>query len=109
VAAQGGEASQPAELRDVVDALLAGLVGTVPSPLHLRALEACAQVLTTTEPLRAELLDLLDDRAFGVGGDGSALILLHQQGGQTGEGQRQCQEHEISADTERAEQDSAEC
>ena len=60
VAAQGGEATPPADLRGVVDALLATLVDTVPSPLHRRALEACAQVLTTTEPLLAELLDLPD-------------------------------------------------
>ena len=38
----------------------ATLVDTVPSPQHRRALEACAQVLTTTEPLLAELLDLPD-------------------------------------------------
>jgi hypothetical protein len=60
VAAQGGEATPPAELRSVVDTLLARLVETVPSPEHRRALEACAQVLTTTEPLLAELLDISD-------------------------------------------------
>ena len=60
VAAQGGEAAPPAELRGVVDTLLGTLVETVPSALHRRALEACAQVLTTTEPLLAELLDLPD-------------------------------------------------
>jgi hypothetical protein len=60
VAAQGGEAAPPTELQGVVDTLLATFVETVPSPQHRRALEACAQVLTTTEPLLAELLDLPD-------------------------------------------------
>lgn len=60
VAAQGGEAAAPTELRGVVDTLLATFVDTVPSSQHRRALEACAQVLTTTEPLLAELLDLPD-------------------------------------------------
>ncbi len=60
VAAQGGEAGPTAELRGVVDTLLGTLVETVPSPQHRRALEACAQVLTTTEPLLAELLDVPD-------------------------------------------------
>ena len=60
VAAQGGDAGPTAELRGVVDTLLGTLVETVPSPLHRRALEACAQVLTTTEPLLAELLDVPD-------------------------------------------------
>ena len=60
VTAQGGEAAPPAALRGVVDTLLATLVETVPSPQHRRALEACAQVLTTTEPLLAELLAVGD-------------------------------------------------
>ena len=64
VAAQGGETAPPAALRGVVDSLLATLVDTVPSPQHRRALEACAQVLTTTEPLLAELLDLPDAHAM---------------------------------------------
>ena len=60
VAAQGGEAGPTGELRGVVDTLLGTLVETVPSSQHRRALEACAQVLTTTEPLLAELLDVPD-------------------------------------------------
>lgn len=64
IAAQSGESTPPAALRGVVDALLATLVDTVPTPEHRRALEACAQVLTTTEPLLAELLDLPDAHAM---------------------------------------------
>jgi AAA ATPase domain len=60
VAAQGGETAPLGDLHGVVDTLLATLVDTVPSPRHRRALEACAQVLTTTEPLLAALLDLPD-------------------------------------------------
>ncbi|MCX4904816.1 ATP-binding protein [Streptomyces sp. NBC_00878] len=37
--------------RDVIATLLSRLVGEVPSPLHLRALEVCARVYTTTETL----------------------------------------------------------
>ncbi|MFI6602745.1 AAA family ATPase [Nonomuraea sp. NPDC050536] len=44
----------------VMGALLKSFVDTVPSPLHQQALEACAQVLATTEPLLAALLDLRD-------------------------------------------------
>ncbi|GAA0982096.1 ATP-binding protein [Acrocarpospora macrocephala] len=45
---------------EVMGELLRGFVETVPSPLHRRALEACAQVLATTEPLLEALLDLDD-------------------------------------------------
>ena len=60
VAVQGGETTPRGSLRGVVDSLLSTLVDTVPSPQHRRALEACAQVLTTTEPLLAALLKLPD-------------------------------------------------
>ncbi|GIH97448.1 ATP-binding protein [Planobispora siamensis] len=43
---------------EVMAALLKSFVDTVPSPLHHQALEACALVLATTEPLLAALLDL---------------------------------------------------
>jgi hypothetical protein len=46
--------------RDVVRVLLGQLVAEVPGPTHRRALEACAIVSLTTEPLLAELLDLPD-------------------------------------------------
>lgn len=46
----------------VVHGLLARLLETVPSAAHRGALEACAQVLVTTEPLLAELLDVPDAR-----------------------------------------------
>jgi hypothetical protein len=60
VVAQGGGGFELAERPDVVDALLGSIVDTVPSAQHRSALEACAQVLTTTEPLLARLLDLPD-------------------------------------------------
>ncbi len=60
VVAQGGGDLALAERPDVVDALLGSMVDTVPSARHRSALEACAQVLTTTEPLLARLLDLPD-------------------------------------------------
>ncbi len=45
-----------------VSALLAGLLDAVPSSRHRGALEACAQVRVTTEPLLAALLDVPDAR-----------------------------------------------
>ena len=60
VVAQGAEPFEPAATPEVVGALLACLVDTVPSALHRRALEACAQVLTTTESLLTSLLGLPD-------------------------------------------------
>ncbi|GAA0396402.1 hypothetical protein Acor_49180 [Acrocarpospora corrugata] len=45
---------------EVMAELLRGFVETVPTPLHRRALEACAQVLATTEPLLEALLGLDD-------------------------------------------------
>ncbi|MEV8630158.1 hypothetical protein AB0395_00735 [Streptosporangium sp. NPDC051023] len=47
---------------EVMGTLLRSFVDTVPSPLHQQALEACAMVLATTEPLLAALLGL-DDAA----------------------------------------------
>ncbi len=44
----------------VVSALLGSLVDSVPSATHRVALEICAQVLTTTEPLLATLLGVED-------------------------------------------------
>ncbi|GLZ32416.1 hypothetical protein Lesp02_46040 [Lentzea sp. NBRC 105346] len=49
---------------EVLNTLLRSLIGTVPSPLHLTALEACSQVLVTTEPLLAALLDVPDARVI---------------------------------------------
>ncbi len=60
VVAHGGGALRLAERPDVVDALLGSMVDSVPSAQHRAALEACAQVLTTTEPLLARLLGLDD-------------------------------------------------
>ena len=60
VVAQGAEPFEPAATPEVVGALLACLVDTVPTALHRRALEACAQVLTTTESLLTSLLGLPD-------------------------------------------------
>lgn len=62
VVAQGGGALASAATPGVVNALLGTLIDTVPSPLHRAALEACAQVLTTTEPLLAALLEVEDAR-----------------------------------------------
>lgn len=65
VAAQSGAqagAPGPAEHPEVLAALLAALVGTVPTPTHLAALAACSQVAVTTEPLLADLLDLPEAR-----------------------------------------------
>jgi hypothetical protein len=44
--------------QEVMAALLKSFVDTVPSPLHQQALEACALVAATTEPLLAALLGL---------------------------------------------------
>jgi energy-coupling factor transporter ATP-binding protein EcfA2 len=43
---------------EVLGILLRSLVGSAPSPAHLAALEATSQVLVTTEPLLAALLDV---------------------------------------------------
>ncbi|MFI6320115.1 ATP-binding protein [Nonomuraea sp. NPDC050556] len=45
---------------EVMGELLRSFVDTVPSPLHQQALEACAQVLATTEPLLGALLGVDD-------------------------------------------------
>jgi hypothetical protein len=60
VVAQGAGPLPPAEMPDLVNTLVGSLVETVPSPRHLSALEACAQVLATTESLLAELLGIDD-------------------------------------------------
>jgi hypothetical protein len=60
VVAQGGQRFEPTAAPEVVGALLGCLIETVPSLLHRRALEACAQVLTTTEDLLAVLLEVDD-------------------------------------------------
>ncbi|HEY5877691.1 MAG TPA: AAA family ATPase [Nakamurella sp.] len=60
VIAQGGDQVPPAHLPGVMTALLSRLVDTVPTSEHRRALEACAQVLTLSEPLLAELLQVPD-------------------------------------------------
>ncbi|MBK8459211.1 MAG: AAA family ATPase [Micropruina sp.] len=62
VLAQGAESFTPAATPGVVTVLLATLIETVPSALHRAALEACAQVLTTTESLLAALLEVEDAR-----------------------------------------------
>ncbi|MFP5415687.1 MAG: ATP-binding protein [Actinomycetes bacterium] len=56
VAAQGGADIEAGSDPAVVAALLGVLVDSVPSPRHRAALEVCAQVLTTTEPLLAAVL-----------------------------------------------------
>lgn len=62
VCAQPGGAVALDANPQVVTALLAGLLDAVPTPRHRAALEACAQVRVTTEPLLATLLDLPDAR-----------------------------------------------
>ncbi|WP_186763233.1 ATP-binding protein [Lentzea tibetensis] len=47
---------------EVLNTLLRSLIGSVPTPRHLTALEACSQVLVATEPLLAALLDVPDAR-----------------------------------------------
>ncbi|MEU7594573.1 ATP-binding protein [Streptomyces sp. NPDC039022] len=64
VAALGGEAAGPGPSPQVVRALLASLLEAVPTPLHRTALEASSQVLSTTEPLLAALLDVPDARPY---------------------------------------------
>ncbi|MET9297242.1 ATP-binding protein [Streptomyces sp. NPDC003077] len=62
VAAHGGEPVPPDRSPRVVRTLLTSLLEVVPTPRHRAALEATAQVLTTTEPLLAALLDVPDAR-----------------------------------------------
>lgn len=62
VYAQRGGRFRLAADPEVVTALLAGLLDAVPGPAHRSALEACAQVRVTTEPLLAALLDVPDAR-----------------------------------------------
>jgi energy-coupling factor transporter ATP-binding protein EcfA2 len=62
VYAQRGGRLRPAVDPEVVTVLLAGLLDAVPGPAHRSALEACAQVRVTTEPLLAALLDVADAR-----------------------------------------------
>ncbi|MBO3749114.1 ATP-binding protein [Streptosporangiaceae bacterium NEAU-GS5] len=50
--------------QEVLAALLESFVDAVPSPLHQQALEACALVLWTTEPLLAALLGVPDASAL---------------------------------------------
>lgn len=49
---------------DLVPALLERFIAVVPSPIHRRALEACALVRVTTEPILARLLELPDARPY---------------------------------------------
>jgi len=60
--AQRGDGITAPTDREVLITLVGELVDAVPSPLHRAALEACAQVRRTTEPLLATLLGL-DDAA----------------------------------------------
>jgi hypothetical protein len=53
---QTGAAPTPADTREVLSALIGELVDAVPTGAHRAALEACAQVRVTTEPLLAALL-----------------------------------------------------
>ncbi|MCW7944396.1 hypothetical protein AAW14_20775 [Streptomyces hygroscopicus] len=65
VRAQGGvDPLSPAASPEVVGVLLDALLDTVPTQMHRRALEACAQVLVTTEPLLAALLQVPDARGL---------------------------------------------
>ncbi|UNO43092.1 ATP-binding protein [Streptomyces sp. MST-110588] len=64
VTAHGGEPVPPDRSPQIVQALLAGLLEAVPTPLHRAALESCAQVLETTEPLLAALLETGDARPY---------------------------------------------
>lgn len=57
VVAQGGDTQVARKLPGVVGTLLGTLIDTVPTVRQRRALDACAQVMTTTEPLLAVLLD----------------------------------------------------
>lgn len=51
---------QPSEAPDIIAPLLERFVQGTPTPTHRAALEACALVRLTTEPLLAALLDLPD-------------------------------------------------
>jgi hypothetical protein len=51
---------EPAEAPDIIKTLLEQFVQEAPSPAHRAALEACALVRLTTEPLLAALLKSLD-------------------------------------------------
>lgn len=51
---------QPAEAPDIIAPLLERFIQATPTPAHRAALEACALVRLTTEPLLAALLDLPD-------------------------------------------------
>lgn len=51
---------QPAEAPDIIAPLLDRFIQSTPTPAHRAALEACAMVRLTTEPLLAALLDLPD-------------------------------------------------
>jgi len=51
---------QPAEAPDIIAPLLERFIQSSPTPTHRAALEACALVRVTTEPLLAHLLDLPD-------------------------------------------------
>jgi hypothetical protein len=62
VCAQRGGTLPDRASPQVVAALLAGLLDAVPDAAHRAALEACAQVRVTTEPLLAALLDVPDAR-----------------------------------------------
>ncbi|MFH8404186.1 hypothetical protein ACH4FX_05335 [Streptomyces sp. NPDC018019] len=64
VAAHGGEAAGAGPTPQVVRTLLARLLEAVPTPLHRTALEASSQVLSTTEPLLAALLQVADARPY---------------------------------------------
>jgi hypothetical protein len=60
VMAQRSEPLGIAAMPGVLTGLLGSLVDSVPTTAHRLALEACAQVLTTTEPLLARLLEVDD-------------------------------------------------
>lgn len=55
---------QPAEAPDIIAPLLERFIQSTPTPAHRAALEACAIVRLTTEPLLAALLDLPDAHAL---------------------------------------------
>lgn len=55
---------QPAEAPDIIAPLLERFIQGTPTPAHRAALEACAIVRLTTEPLLAALLDLPDAHAL---------------------------------------------
>ncbi|MEU7046393.1 ATP-binding protein [Streptomyces varsoviensis] len=64
ICAQGAAVAYPAEAPEAVRALLAGLLDAAPTALHRAALEAAAQVLVTTEPLLAAVLEVADARPY---------------------------------------------